>query len=60
MKRCVFEVQTRVKGESYVFLSMWAVYNVIAQNAEDAIRVAKKKMGIKEYAMSVKLIAELD
>jgi len=39
---------------------MWAVYNVIAQNAEDAIRVAKKKMGIKEYAMSVRLIAELD
>ena len=62
MKQYVFEVQTRLMGERYVYGSMWSGYNVIAKDAEDAIRVARKKMDIdrKEHAMTVKLLAELD
>jgi hypothetical protein len=60
MKDCVFEVQTRLGGERSLTNIMYSGYKIIAKNAEDAIRVAKKKMGAKEYAMTVKLIAELD
>ena len=60
MKQCVFEVQTRLSGERNPLGSMCAGYNVIAKDAAEAIRVAKKKMDPTEYAMTVKLVAELD
>jgi len=60
MKQCVFQVQTRVSGETYMFDSMWSGYHVIALDAVSAIQAAKKKMGKNEYAMSVQLIAEID
>lgn len=60
MKRCVFEVHTRLKGEHHDADAMWTSYKVIAQTAQAAIDTVEKRAGEKEYAMTVKLLVELD
>ena len=60
MRLCVFEVGTQLRGHQTLFGSLWASYKIIAKDAEDAIRLAKKKMSDQEYVISVHLITDLD